>query len=57
MSKNVVDISSKRDEVNHRRKEAHMDKMQQRFENALPTKEKDAKKKLLDIFKKGKPKK
>lgn len=57
MSKNVVDFGAKREEANHRRKEQSMDAMQKRFEKALPTKETDPKKKLLDIFKKGKPKK
>ena len=57
MSDNVIDPTSKRDEARHRRKERNLDKMQERFENALPTEEKDPKKKLLNIFKKGKPKK
>ncbi|WP_372836580.1 hypothetical protein [Pontibacterium sp.] len=57
MSDNVIDLNSKRDEARHRRKERNLDKMQERFENALPTEEKDSKKKLLNIFKKGKPKK
>lgn len=57
MSDNVIDLNSKRDEARHRRKERNLDKMQEHFENALPTEEKDPKKKLLNIFKKGKPKK
>ncbi|MDI3326112.1 hypothetical protein QKW35_17165 [Pontibacterium granulatum] len=57
MSKNVIDFNAKQDEARHRRKEKNLDKMQARFEKALPTEEKDPKKKLLNIFKKGKPKK
>ena len=57
MSKNVIDFSAKQDEARHRRKEKNLDKMQARFEKALPTEENDPKKKLLNIFKKGKPKK
>ncbi len=57
MSKNVVDFGAKREEARHRRKEQNLDAMQKRFEKALPTEEKDPKKKLLNIFSKGKPKK
>lgn len=57
MSDNVINLNSKRDEARHRRKERNLDKMQERFEKAMPTEEKDPKKKLLNIFKKGKPKK
>jgi len=55
MGDNVVDISSKRDQVRHKRKEQRLDKIKDRFEKALPTEEKDPKQKLLNIFKK-KPK-
>jgi len=57
MGDNVVDFNSKRDAARHRRKEQRLDTMQKRFESALPTEEKDPKKKLLNIFKKKKPKK
>ena len=56
MSDKVVDISSKRDDARHKRKEKRMDDMKGRFEKALPTEEIDPKKKLLNIFKKKKPK-
>lgn len=55
MGDNVVDISSKRDQARHKRKEKRLDNMKDRFEKALPTEEKDPKQKLLNIFKK-KPK-
>ncbi|GGK81869.1 hypothetical protein [Amphritea balenae] len=56
MSDKVVDISSKRDQNRHKRKEKRMDEMKGRFEKALPTEENDPKQKLLNIFKK-KPRK
>lgn len=56
MSDKIVDISSKRDEARHKRKEKRLDDMKGRFEKALPTEEQDSKKKLLKMFKK-KPKK
>ena len=56
MSDKVVDISSKRDQAKHKRKEQRLDDLKGRFEKALPTEETDPKKKLLQIFKK-KPKK
>ena len=56
MSDKVVDISSKRDDARHKRKEKRLDNMKDRFEKAMPTEEQDPKKKLLKIFKK-KPKK
>jgi len=60
MSNNVIDLSSKRDAARHRKKEQNAESLKQRFENALPSEEKDPKKKLLGIFKrkdKKKPKK
>ncbi|WP_315979807.1 hypothetical protein [Aliamphritea spongicola] len=38
MSDNVVDISSKRDEARHKRKEQRMDQMKDRFEKPCPQK-------------------
>ncbi|MCP4596216.1 hypothetical protein [Neptuniibacter sp.] len=52
MTNKVVDIASKRDEANHKRKEEKFASLQKRFEKALPTEETDPKKKLLNIFKK-----
>ncbi len=57
MSDKVVDFNSKRDEARHKRKEQRMDNMKDRFEKAMPTEETDSKKKLLNMFKKKKPKK
>ncbi|WP_271270316.1 hypothetical protein [Aliamphritea hakodatensis] len=57
MSDKVVDISSRRDDARHKRKEQRMDQMKDRFEKAMPTEETDPKKKLLNIFTKKKPKK
>ncbi|MGH1460664.1 MAG: hypothetical protein ACRBB6_01390 [Neptuniibacter sp.] len=54
MSRNVVDISSRRDEQKHKRKEKKFEALQKRFEKALPTEETDPKKKLLNVFKKKK---
>ena len=48
----VVDIASLRDQAKHKRKEEKLASIQRRFEKALPTEEKDPKKKLLNIFKK-----
>ncbi len=56
MSDKIVDISSRRDDVRHKRKEQRLDNMKDRFEKALPTEENDPKQKLLNIFRK-KPKK
>ena len=56
MSDKVIDISSKRDNARHKRKEKRLDNMKDRVEKAMPTEEQDPKKKLLNIFKK-KPKK
>ena len=52
MSNNVVDLESKREEARHQRKEEKFSRLQKRLEKALPTDEKDPKKKLLNIFKK-----
>ena len=52
MSNNVVDLEGKREEARHQRKEEKFSRLQKRFEKALPTEEKDPKKKLLNIFKK-----
>lgn len=51
MSK-IVDLNAKREAERHRKKEEKFEALQQRFEKALPTVEKDPKKKLLDLFKK-----
>lgn len=56
MTDKIVDISSRRDDVRHKRKEKRLDNMKDRFEKALPTEEHDPKQKLLNIFRK-KPKK
>ena len=56
MSDKIVDISSKRDDVRHKRKEKQLNDLKSKFEKALPTEEHDPKKKLLKLFKK-KPKK
>lgn len=57
MSDNVIDIESKREEARHQRKEEKFSRLQKRLEKALPTEEKDPKKKLLGIFKKKSSKK
>lgn len=51
---NVVSLSAKREQAKHKRKEAKLESLQKRFEKALPTEEKDPKKKLLNVFKKKK---
>lgn len=50
----IVDLSSKREDARHRRKEEKFSKLQARFEKALPTEETDPKEKLLNIFRKKK---
>lgn len=54
MGDNVVDISSRKEQHKHKRKEEKFTALQKRFEKALPTEEKDPKAKLLNIFKKKK---
>lgn len=51
MSK-IVDLNATREKARHRQKEERFEALQQRFEKALPTDDKDPKKKLLDLFKK-----
>jgi hypothetical protein len=52
MGDKVVNLDASREKAKHRKKEAHLSSLQQRFEKALPIEEIDPKKKLLDIFKK-----
>ena len=54
MSDNVVDISSRKEQHKHKRKEEKFAALQKRFEKALPADETDPKTKLLKIFKKKK---
>lgn len=56
MADNVVDLSRQRERARQQRKEKTLDEMQKQFERALPT-EKAPKEKLLDIFRRKKPKK
>lgn len=54
---NVVDFNDKKAAAKHRKKEQELNEMRQRFETALPDKKNTPKERLLDIFRKGKPKK
>ncbi|WP_027856595.1 hypothetical protein [Marinobacterium jannaschii] len=56
MGGNVIDFSSRQQKAKEQKKEQKADALKQRFENALPTEEKDPKKKLLNIFTKNKKK-
>jgi len=52
MSGKVVSLEASREKAKHKKKEEKLESIQKRFEKALPSKETDPKKKLLDIFKK-----
>lgn len=52
MSDKVVSLDASREKAKHKKKEEKLASIQKRFEKALPSKDADPKKKLLDIFKK-----
>ncbi len=56
MGNNVIDFSSRQQQAKEKKKEQKADALKKRFENAVPTEEKDPKKKLLNIFTKNKSK-
>jgi len=56
MAGNVIDFSSRQAKAREKKKEEQADALKRRFENAVPTEEKDPKKKLLNIFTKNKKK-
>ncbi len=55
MTDKVVSLDASREKHKFKKKEQKLEKIQQQFEKALPTEERDPKKKLLNLFKK-KPK-
>lgn len=54
MSDKIIDISEQRAKKDLKRKEENIESMRDRFEKALPLKEKNSQKSLLNIFKRKK---